>query len=58
MLVLGKEAARLAQLPTNERLQGLKRIIPWGCIKAMLKHGPALGTHMYIVTHLPTRQMA
>lgn len=41
MLDLGKEVARLAQLPTEERLQGLKRIIPCATIKSMLKHGPA-----------------
>lgn len=41
MLDLGKEVARVAQLPTEERLQGLKRIIPCATIKSMLKHGPA-----------------
>jgi hypothetical protein len=41
MLDLGKEAARLAQQPTDERLQGLKRIIPCATIQAILRSGPA-----------------
>jgi len=40
MLDLGKEAARLAQQPTEERLQALKRIIPSATIKSILRSGP------------------
>src|SRR5438309_5852398 len=44
MLDLGKEVAQVAQLPTEERLRGLKRIIPCATIKSMLKDGPARRT--------------
>ena len=37
MLDLGKEAARLAQQPSAERLQALKRIIPCSTIKSILR---------------------
>jgi hypothetical protein len=37
MIDLGKEAAQLAQQPTDERIQGLKRIIPCATVKAILK---------------------
>lgn len=41
MLNLGTEAARLAQAPSPERLQALKRIIPWRTIQSILKrHRP------------------
>lgn len=37
MLNVGREAARLAQQPTPERLQALKRIIPCATVKTILK---------------------
>ena len=37
MIDLGKEAAQLSQQPTDERIRGLKRIIPCATLKAILK---------------------
>src|SRR5438132_493124 len=37
MINLGKEAAQLAQQPTDDRIQGLKRIIPCATVKTILK---------------------
>src|ERR1700739_938019 len=37
MLNVGKEAARLAQQPSEERLRALKRIIPCTTVKRILK---------------------
>jgi len=37
MIDLGKEAAQLAQQPSDERIRGLKRIIPCAMVKAILK---------------------
>jgi hypothetical protein len=37
MIDLGTEAAQLAQQPTEQRIRGLKRIIPCGTVKTILK---------------------
>src|ERR1700730_8502973 len=43
MLRLDKDVVQLAQLPTEERRRGLKRIIPCATIKAILKQAAAAG---------------
>ena len=37
MLGIGKEVVRVAQQPTAERLEGLRKIVPCCTVKAILK---------------------